>query len=133
MLSGRYSLTRQRGMTLLEVMVALFIFAVTGTAIMKAASEHLFSVGQVEQITVATWVANNQLNQLHYQPKWPPKNKAQGAVEMSGKTWYWQQKVEATNDSDLRAVTVSVGLDPSNAEQITSVTTFIAKPTRSGS
>ena len=46
--------SRQRGMTLLEVMVALFIFAMTGGAIMKAASEHLNGVGQIEEITIAT-------------------------------------------------------------------------------
>ena len=49
------------GMTLLEVLVALFIFALTGTAIMKAASDHLTGVGQIEDITFATWVANNHL------------------------------------------------------------------------
>ena len=40
--------SKQQGMTLLEVMVALFIFAMTGGAIMKAASEHLNGVGQIE-------------------------------------------------------------------------------------
>ncbi|MEC7469939.1 MAG: type II secretion system protein GspI, partial [Pseudomonadota bacterium] len=45
-------------------MVALFIFAVTGTAIMKAASEHLNGVGQIEEVAVATWVANNRLNDI---------------------------------------------------------------------
>ncbi|MEP2652947.1 MAG: type II secretion system minor pseudopilin GspI, partial [Paraglaciecola sp.] len=48
------------GMTLLEVMVALLIFALTATAIMKAASEHLTTVSQIEDITFATWVANNR-------------------------------------------------------------------------
>ena len=59
------------GMTLLEVMVALFIFAITGTAIMKAASDHLTGVGQIEDITFATWVANNRLTQLHIDTTWP--------------------------------------------------------------
>ncbi|MEC7699544.1 MAG: prepilin-type N-terminal cleavage/methylation domain-containing protein, partial [Pseudomonadota bacterium] len=31
----------QSGLTLLEVMVALLIFALTGTAVLKAAGEHL--------------------------------------------------------------------------------------------
>ena len=32
---------RARGMTLLEVMVALAVFAIAGLAVMKTASEHL--------------------------------------------------------------------------------------------
>ena len=78
-------------MTLLEVLVALFIFALTGTAIMKAASDHLTGVGQIEDITFATWVADNRLTQLHLDTKWPIKNNQKGELEMAGRKWYWQQ------------------------------------------
>jgi general secretion pathway protein I len=81
------------GMTLLEVLVALFIFALTGTAIMKAASDHLTGVGQIEEITFATWVANNRLTQLHIDNTWPIKNNQKGEQEMAGRKWYWQQRL----------------------------------------
>jgi general secretion pathway protein I len=113
-------------MTLLEVMVALVIFAMTATAIMKAASDHLSSIGQIEEITLATWVANNRLTELHLSKQWPPTNNAKGEEDMSERTWYWQQKVTTTSDSELRSVEVSVSLDRNYASSITSVTTFIA-------
>ncbi len=69
----RYS---QRGMTLIEVMVALLIFGLTGTAVMKATTENLSSVGQLQDITFATFVANNRLAQLHLAREWPIKNNA---------------------------------------------------------
>ncbi len=119
--------TRQRGMTLLEVMVALLIFALTGSAILKAAGDHLSSVGQVEEITFANWVASNRLNQLQRETSWPPKKK-QGSMEMADRTWYWQQQVTKTNDDALRAVDISVGLDPEYGSSLTTVTTFVAKP-----
>jgi general secretion pathway protein I len=50
-------------------------------------------------------------------------------MEMADRTWYWQQTVAKTNDNDLRAVTVSVGEDESYESSVTSVTTFVAKPT----
>lgn len=121
---------RQKGMTLIEVMVALFIFAVTGTAIMKAATEHLNSVGQIESVMFATWVANNRLNQVMLEDTWPPKNNAKGNISMADRTWYWQQSVTATNDKDLRAVAITVGLDERLEGSLTTVTTFIAKPTQ---
>ncbi|WP_166422667.1 type II secretion system minor pseudopilin GspI [Paraglaciecola sp. 20A4] len=117
----------QKGMTLLEVMVALVIFAMTATAIMKAASDHLASIGQIEEITFATWVANNRLAQLQLSTQWPPKNNAKGEQDMADRTWYWQQKVTKTNDKELLSVEVSVALDEKLVAPITSVVTFVAK------
>ncbi|KXJ58130.1 type II secretion system protein GspI [Alteromonas sp. KUL42] len=116
-------------MTLLEVMVALLIFAMTGTAILKAAGDHLSSVGQVEAVTFANWVASNRLSQLQLDTTWPPKNNVKGNMEMADRTWYWRQSVTKTNDDDLRAVTIYVGEDKEYASSVTSVTTFVAKPT----
>lgn len=121
-------LARQSGLTLLEVMVALFIFAVTGTAIMKAASEHLNGVGQIEEVAVATWVANNRLNEVLMERPWPLKNNQKGQQDMAGRTWYWTQVVKATNDSDFKAVEISVSLKESRADNITTVVAYLAKP-----
>ena len=96
---------KQQGMTLLEVMVALLIFALTGSAILKAAGDHLSNVGQVEAVNL------------------------KGEMPMAQRTWYWQQNVVKTNDDDLRAVTVKVGLQQDYSDSVTSVTTFVAKPT----
>jgi general secretion pathway protein I len=122
---------KQQGLTLLEVMVALLIFALTGTAILKAAGDHLSSVGQIESVTFANWVASNRLNQLQLETTWPPKNNLKGSMEMADRTWFWQQQVTKTNDGDLRAVTISVGEDKNYVSTVTSVTTFVAKPTKS--
>ncbi|WP_334019552.1 type II secretion system minor pseudopilin GspI [Alteromonas sp. S015] len=120
---------QQKGLTLLEVMVALLIFALTGIAVLKAAGDHLSSVGQIESVTFANWVASNRLNQLQLDTTWPPKNNLKGTMEMADRTWYWQQTVTKTNDNDLRAVTISVGEDENYSNSVTSVTTFVAKPT----
>ena len=119
------------GMTLLDVLVALFIFALTGTAIMKAASDHLTGVGQIEEITFATWVINNRLTQLHIDNTWPIKNNLKGEQELAGRRWYWQQRVNKTNDSDMVQVEVSVGLDDQYEDTVSSASTFIAKQTKS--
>jgi general secretion pathway protein I len=120
-------LLKHRGMTLLEVMVALVIFALTGTAVMKAATEHLSGVGQIEEITFATWVANNRLTQVHLATTWPPKNNQKGSEDMADRTWYWQQQVMKTNDKDMLSIVVSVSLEEQFDQSITSVTSFVAK------
>lgn len=118
----------QRGLTLLEVMVALAIFAITGSAILKAVGENLNSVGQLEAITVANWVANNQLTQLQLSRPWPIRNNVKGSSEMANRTWYWQRTVENTSDDELKQVTISVSLDSAFEDSVTSVTTYFSKP-----
>jgi general secretion pathway protein I len=110
-------------------MVALSIFALAGTAILKAASEHLSSIGQIESVTFANWVASNRLNQLQLETTWPPKNNVKGNMEMADRTWYWKQTVTKTNDDDLCSVTIFVGEDKTYNDSVTSVTTFVVKPT----
>lgn len=121
-------IAKQHGMTLLEVMVALFIFAMTGGAIMKSTAEHLNGVGQIEEITLATWVANNHLNEIQLERPWPLKNNLKGREEMAERTWYWKQVVKDTGDSDFKAVEVSVSLNENFSDTITTVVTYFAKP-----
>jgi general secretion pathway protein I len=118
----------KRGMTLIEVMVALAIFAIAGSAILKATGDHIGSVGQIEEITMATWVANNQLTRVHLDDTWPPRNNQRGSTELAGRTWYWQQTVTQTNDEDLRSIEINVGLAEDFSDQITGVVSFVANP-----
>ncbi|MFC3094097.1 type II secretion system minor pseudopilin GspI [Alteromonas sediminis] len=121
--------SQHHGLTLLEVLVAIAIFAIVGTAILKAVGDNLYSVEQVESITIASWVANNQLARIELEKKWPIRNNARGSVNMAGRDWYWRQQVLDTNDSELKQVTVYVGRDAGYENSITSVTAYFAKPT----
>ncbi|MFC3122635.1 type II secretion system minor pseudopilin GspI [Agaribacter flavus] len=120
---------KHQGFTLLEVMVAVAIFALAGGAIVKAASEHLSSVSLLKNMTVATWVANNQMTEavLLSKQQWPVKNNLSGESVMSGRTWYWRQTVNKTPTEGLSQVTVAVFEDSERKRQITSVSTFVVK------
>ncbi|HAX3897739.1 type II secretion system minor pseudopilin GspI [Escherichia coli] len=50
----------KRGFTLLEVMLALAIFALAATAVLQIASGALSNQHVLEEKTVAGWVAENQ-------------------------------------------------------------------------
>ncbi|MBU2978320.1 type II secretion system minor pseudopilin GspI [Alteromonas sp. C1M14] len=120
--------TKQSGLTLLEVMAAIVIFALAGTAALKAASDHLLSVGKIEETTFATWVANNRINQVKLTGSWPPQNNVRGTTEMADRTWYWQQAVQKTANEELRSLEISVGLDGDYNAFTTTVVTFVAEP-----
>lgn len=117
-----------KGLTLLEVMVALFIFALTATSIMKAASEHIRGISTLEDMTMATWVANDELNKLITERQWPPENNLKGSTELAGQNWYYQHLVTETQDKKLRQVEVVVAQDQQMESVITSVVTYISNP-----
>lgn len=119
---------KQKGMTLIEVMVALVIFAFSALSVMKAVTEHLRGVGVLQEMTFATWVANNRLTQLSLEEKWPPQNNVKGSEEMGDATWYWQQKVLETQEKDMLSIEVIVSTDQAGEHSVTSVSTFLAKP-----
>lgn len=118
---------KTKGMTLLEVMVALLIFAITGTAVMKAASEHLNNITVIEEVTFATWVANNRLARLQLEGRWPPQNNHRGTEELADRTWHWRQIVKETTDKDMRSVEIEVRLQANATSSITTVATFVTR------
>lgn len=117
------------GFTLIEVMVAVAIFAMAGGAVMKAVYENLSAITVLERVTFATWVANNELTRssLEARIKWPLDKQKMGEHEMIDKTWYWQRDVTKTSDDALYQVTVLVALDEELKNPITTVSTFMAK------
>lgn len=119
---------KQTGFTLIEVMVAVGIFAFAGAAIMKATYEHLRSLSSLEEITIATWVANNQMTEALLENRVKTiKSNSKGVTEMSGKQWFWSQEVKNTQDPSLSQITIIVALDEKMSNEVTAVTSFIAK------
>lgn len=61
----------QSGMTLIEVMVALVVFALAGLSVMQATLQQTNHLGRMEEKTLAGWLADNQLIQLKLENRWP--------------------------------------------------------------
>lgn len=102
-----------RGFTLLEVMVALAIFALVAASVLTAASSSLKNAARLEDKTLAMWIADNRLGELQLADPPPADGRANGELEFAGRRWQWQTQVEATSDPDMRRIIVWVALRPS--------------------
>ena len=118
------------GFTLIEVMLAVAVFAIAGVALLGAAQNNFENLSRLEQKTVANWVASNQLTAASLDKTWPPKNNRKGQTEMAGSIWYWQQKVERTQDSSLRSITIEIRKNSDDEKALTELTTFVARPVK---
>lgn len=116
------------GFTLLELLVALVIFATAGVAIMQASSNHLRTVWQLEELTFASYVANNQLHLALLDTSWPPRELQQGEVTMANRNWVWRLRANTVPDTDLRELNVTVSLAEQPDEIIYQLKTYVGRP-----
>ncbi len=118
----------RRGFTLLELLVALVIFATAGVAIIQASSNHVRSIWQLEELTVASYIANNQLQLALLDSRWPPRELEQGEVSMANRNWTWQIRATTVPDADLRELSVSVSLVEQPEVVIYQLKTYVGLP-----
>ncbi|KXS36419.1 MAG: Type II secretory pathway, pseudopilin PulG-like protein [Idiomarina sp. T82-3] len=97
-----------RGFTLIEVMVAIAIFAMAALAAVSAASGHLNSLSTIQQRTFAQYVAANRLTELNLTTTWPLKDNQRGSERQGGVEWQWRQQVVETVTPNVVAVTIEV-------------------------
>lgn len=119
----------QRGFTLIEVMLAMAVFAVAGVALVDNASITFKNLSRIETQVMANWVASNQLVEVTVEEKWPPQNNKKGKVELGGREWFWLQKVIKTADDNMRAVVIEVRIAEDQKLVDASLMTYVSKVT----
>ena len=125
--TGFFKTVRQSGFTLIEVMLAMAVFAVAGVALLGVADNNYRHISLLEEKMLANWVASNQLVELSLATTWPPKNNRKGNVDMAGRTWYWQQKVIKTDNNLLRQVIMEVRLNEDDELVSASMETYLSQ------
>ena len=118
----------RRGFTLLELLVAMAIFATAGVAVMQVSSAHVRNLSQLEELTVARYIADNQMQLVMLEREWPGKDKQRGELEMANRRWLVQQQRSKVPDEDLRLIQIRVSLAESPEQVIFELTSYKGKP-----
>jgi general secretion pathway protein I len=99
---------RGAGFTLLEVRVALAIFALVAASVLTATARSLQTASRLEDKTLAMWIADNQLSEMQLAQSPVADGRDQGEVEFAEGRWLCQSEVQATSEADMRRVTLWV-------------------------
>lgn len=102
-------MVRSSGFTLLEVMVALAVFATLATAVLSASQYVVKQASVAEERLMAAWVADNYLNELRLQSA-SALGSAQHSVVMDRREWRVRQRSVNASEPRLVEVEVEVGL-----------------------
>jgi general secretion pathway protein I len=118
---------RTRAFTLVEVMVALAIIALSLTAIASKMSRMIDTSNSMRERTYASWIAQNKITELRLANVIPEVTTTSGDLEYANSQWRWRAVVSESGIENLFRVDVEV-LDEDGDAVIRKVTGFIGEP-----
>lgn len=114
------------GFTLLEVLVALAILALSAAAVLRQTHLNIKQQQTLELKSSALWIADDVLTLVMAQDQWPPIGRAEQNETLEGQNWRVLTDVQATPDPLMRKIEVSVTLaeQGDNAAALITLTTY---------
>ena len=116
-----YSGHENKGFTLIEVMVALAIFAISVTALTGSFQSNINNAARLKDKTMATWVAQNKLVELkaayNLNGAVPSATKRVDKVKFAERDWLVETSGEKTLQGALIKVYIGIKKDDGDEEQ----------------
>ena len=101
---------RQLAFTLLEVLIALAIFATVAAVLLTASARSLQNASRLEEKALAGWVADNYLTELQLADTAPAIGEDSRELEYAGRQWQLYSETSATSEPGMRRVDVWVAV-----------------------
>lgn len=114
-----------KGMTLIEVLVALAIFATAALSVLRSTTQHINTISYLEEKTFASMVVDNVMAKVLLDDA--PKTERTGKSKLAGRDWYWKIKPIKTAVNFIGAFDVSVSVDEDRKSPIVTVRSYAAK------
>lgn len=115
-----------RGLTLIEVMIALAIISIALTAIIKATAQNIKDTQYLQNKTIAGWVGSEVMSkiQLGLIPLPLSEEPMEEETRMLNHDWLWQGHLENTPNSHIKKIVVIV-LQKNSAQKYIQLTGYL--------
>jgi len=98
----------QKGFTLIEVLIALLVFGLIATAAAEVGSQYISSYERVRDKTLASWLADNRINEIRLQENIPGISENSKDTDFGSYRWRVTTAILATAEAKMRRVEVTV-------------------------
>ncbi|MFW2147851.1 type II secretion system minor pseudopilin GspI [Acinetobacter sp. TY1] len=116
---------KKTGFTLIEVVVALAIFAIAAMALTKVAMQYTQATSNAILRTKAQFVAQNEIALMEINREWL-QGTASKQITAQGEIWQVDKKAESTISPDVQRIELQVSLFNTDQGKVeTGVTTLI--------
>ncbi|AXJ90438.1 MULTISPECIES: type II secretion system minor pseudopilin GspI [Acinetobacter] len=108
---------KSKGFTLLEVMVALAIFAVAAVALTKVAMQYTQSTSNAILRTKAQFVAMNEIALMEINQEWLEGTQSK-QITSQGETWQIDKSAQSTISPNVQKVDLQISLYDSDKGKV---------------
>lgn len=108
---------KSKGFTLLEVMVALAIFAVAAVALTKVAMQYTQSTSNAILRTKAQFVAMNEIALMEINQEWLEGTQSK-QITSQGETWQIDKSAQSTISPNVQKVDLKISLYDSDKGKV---------------
>lgn len=103
---------KTKGFTLIEIMIALAIFGIVSTTLIKSATQTVSQSRIIKERSLAQWIAENEMQTLRLQPRtaeaFPSQGTDRSSLTMGGREWQVEVDVRDTENEWVRRVEIAV-------------------------
>ncbi len=117
----------QAGFTLIEVMVALAIVALSLSAVVASVTQMVQAATAVQERTYASWIAQNKISAIRLSNVTPEVSETDDQVTFASVEWALRTTISETGVENLYRVDVAVSY-AGTEQAVRTVTGFIGEP-----
>lgn len=115
--------SKQYGMTLIEVLVALVVVGIALAAAIKSVDSGVVNIAYMKDRSFAHWVAANRETELQLTASSIGTSWAE--ARMAERDWQVRTRIEATNDPGIRRAYIDVFVSRDDAESTAQLISYL--------
>ena len=115
---------KNKGFTLIEVMISLFIFSIVSVAVIKNLSTAIRQSADLKDSLEARWVAEDYMTRMQMLPKtsenFPTAGFSRDSSQVGDQRWEVEVEVQETENQSVRRIILKVhkGLSEENSAEL---------------